>query len=346
MHTSATFPILNLSGTPAQRGLAHGRELQSQITRALAYYKKLFRLRDEEIFKHAAHFRQVIRNYSLDYCTEIEAIATGAQVDPLWIYALNARTEIIAAGGGLFANTNECTTMCFSNSAVLGQTWDWGKPLEDLCSLMRIATSNGPTVLMLSEPGIIGKIGMNSAGLGVCLNILTIDKPQNGLPIHVMLRALLECATIQEAKNLVEESGAGKSSNVIVATKDGNSFDTEFAANEVLFPSALGENHVHTNHYLAKPINNLDDPAFEDSQNRLHTATRLVKSAASEDVAGMKKILSDRSNPNFPIYRPYVHHDHLQQVGTLATFVMDLGGGILHIRRANHLNGAFNALSV
>ncbi len=50
---------------------------------------------EEAILEKAAHFQQQIKAFDAGYCEEIEAIAEAACVPPLWIYALNARTEII-----------------------------------------------------------------------------------------------------------------------------------------------------------------------------------------------------------------------------------------------------------
>lgn len=344
MSEFTTFPRFEISGDAKQRGIIHGEALREQIGISLKFYKQLFNLPDKIILQRAAFFRSVITKFSTDYTHEIEGIAEGANIDPLWIYALNARTEIIATGGGLFSN--ECTTMCFTKSSILGQTWDWGKALENLCAIVRITNPDGHIIQMLTEPGILGKIGMNNSGLGVCLNILTIDKPLNGLPIHVMLRALLDCKTIEQAKALIQSHGAGKSSNIIVADANGKSFDTEFAADEIFSPAPLNENHIHTNHYLAKPINNLDDPAFEDSKNRLAKACQLVGGTSIPNVDAMKVILSDQSNPDHPIFRTYVAHDHLKQVGTLATFIMDLPLGKMHIRRGNAQNSQFEEITV
>ena len=46
----------------------------------------------------------------------------------------------------------------------------------------------------LTEAGILAKIGLNDAGLGVCLNLLdtTADGGLDGTPIHLLLRQVLE----------------------------------------------------------------------------------------------------------------------------------------------------------
>ena len=66
---------------------------------------------------------------------------------------------------------------------------------------------------MITEPGIIGKIGLNSSGLGVCLNILRINKRLDGVPVHIVLRAVLDATNINDALDRAKASGQGKASN-------------------------------------------------------------------------------------------------------------------------------------
>lgn len=73
-------------------------------------------------------------------------------------------------------------------TALLGQTWDWGRPLENLAVLMQLKISENHTIQMLTEPGIIGKIGLNSHGIGTCLNILWINQPLRRLLWHWIRR--------------------------------------------------------------------------------------------------------------------------------------------------------------
>ena len=52
----------------------------------------------------------------------------------------------------------------------------------------------------------------------------------------------------------------------------------------------------------------------------------------------MKKILSDRSDRAFPIWRAYEPDTNLQEVGTVATIIMNLKAQKLHIRKGNIKN--------
>ncbi len=342
------FREIDVSGDARERGLLHGQQLTGEIALALDFYRDVFRLPDNVVLEQARHFRNVIGDFNADYADEIAGIAEGCGQDALWITALNARTEILAllkaeeeeakakAARPVFrsrASVNECTSMCFTGSSVLGQTWDWGQPLEALCAMMRIKRPDGHVIRMLTEPGIIGKIGMNSAGLGVCLNILTLGEKLEGVPIHVMLRAILDCASADEAADTIDRAPLGKSSNVMVADKSGHCFDREFAGDETLSPDYGDGNMVHTNHYLGKEINAAGDPLFYNSHARMRRASERVAGADSHTTATMCDILSDQSHKTFPVYRPYVADEDLGSVGTVATIVMDLPAGTMHVRK-------------
>ena len=145
---------------------------------------------------------------------------------------------------------------------------------------------------------------------------------------------------------IINAASGGKSSNVIVADAKGNSFDTEFAGADHLWPKPFDDTYIHTNHYLGAPINDLAEPAFADSQARLTTAIDLVDRCSAPTVENMKQILSDRSNAQFPIFSPYVTNDFRKDIGTVATFVMDLPKGEMHIRKGNQEDNPFETIKV
>lgn len=334
-----TFREIDIAGDARERGLSHGKQLQREIAEALVFYRDIFKLPDDVVLGQAAHFQPLIAAFNPDYADEINGIAEGCGHDPLWIVALNARTEILALNKQI--QPNECTSICFTGPPILGQTWDWGQPLEDICTVMRISRPDGHVIRMLTEPGIIGKIGMNNAGLGVCLNILTLGEKLEGVPIHVMLRAILDCQSTDEAAAVIERAPMGKSSNVMVADRTGSCFDREFAGAETFRPEPQGGNLVHTNHYLGKEINAPDDPLFFNSRARLGRAAERLSQTTDPSAQSMMGILSDRSHDEFPIYRPYAPDDILQNLGTVATIVMDLTAAEMHIRKGNGVDTPF-----
>jgi isopenicillin-N N-acyltransferase-like protein len=328
-----TFRELTISGPPAERGYAHGAALASEIEAMIDYYAAIFQKPSAEILERASHFRRVIHAYNPAFCEEIDGIAAGARIkEPLWVYALNARSEILSFDAA--ADVNECTAISFQPTTLLGQTWDWARRLEELVVLMQIELSPGHTIRMLTEPGIIGKIGLNSHGLGVCLNILRINKPLDGVPIHIVLRAVLESRTLDDARLAIQKAGQGKASNILCGDQDGNCYDVEFAGDESFLIQPFARFMIHTNHYLARPINP-DEGNFRSSYTRLRVANSKTSALTDFSVEAMQTILADRSDCEFPICRPYIADADLQELGTVATIIMDLKARQLHIRRGN-----------
>jgi isopenicillin-N N-acyltransferase like protein len=327
------FPELTISGTPDERGNAHGDALSTEIEATIDFYATIFKKSSAEVFDRAKHFRSVIHEYNPTYCEEIEGIAAGAKInEPLWIYALNSRSEILALDASV--NMNECTALCFRSTALLGQNWDWGRPLEKLAVLMKIRISEELTIQMLTEPGIIGKIGLNSQGIGTCLNILLINKPLNGVPIHIVLRSILESHTLEEAKMTIQKSGCGKASNILFGDREGNFNFIEFAGDERFLKQSKAQFMIHTNHYLVQPINP-DDGDYHNSYTRFRVANDKASSLSNFTVDEMKTILTNRSDREHPIWRAYEPDSDLQEVGTVATIVMDLKAQQLSIRKGN-----------
>jgi len=326
---SDSFPELIVSGSAFERGVQHGTAFKNKIASTIDFYAAIFKLPVAEIFDRARHFQRLIADYRSDFIEEMDGIAKGADVNPFWIVALNSRSEILSFDAS--CDANECTALYFRKTAVLGQNWDWEMAMESNTVLMRVDLSNGTQIQMLTEPGIIGKIGLNSHGLGVCLNILRIDKPLDGIPIHIVLRSILESPTIDSALDEVRSCGVGKASNALIGDASGNCVNVEFAGNERFEIRSFGDFMIHTNHVLSRHINP-NDETFHCSYSRLHAAEKRASSLVDFSIDEMKDILVDGTG-EYPICRPYKKHKDVQKMGTIASIVMDLKQRRFHIRR-------------
>ena len=193
------FPVIKIQGAAEDRGRQHGTLLKERIHRTVEFYQKQFQLPEEQILRIAGQFRKSTKAFREDLYLEIEALARAAEVDPLWIYALNCRTE------PLNLNPMECTTLAFRKHSLIGQNWDWDSEMEELAVILEIEKEDGHRILTMTEPGMIGKIGMNHCGVGVCLNFMTIENYQPyGVPLHVLLRTILDSKSLNEAQFLIE----------------------------------------------------------------------------------------------------------------------------------------------
>lgn len=333
------FPIIRLEGDSYRVGKMHGTILSDRISEVIRFYHNLFGQDEEIIFEHAREFQKAITSFNPDYATEIEAIAEGAKVRPEWVYALNARSEIINRFN------NECTALYFREKALLGQNWDWSEELEDLAVILLIKRVNQPEILMMTEPGIIGKIGFNSAGVGVCLNFLHMEgfKPY-GVPVHVLLRSVLDSTSIDKALQAIEPVKQGKVANFLLGDADGRYVDVEFGGDEMWLVEPKDLGFVHTNHYITHNINT-DPEEFASSFKRYERGAELLEDQPS-DVEDMKRILADKEVDDLPICRDYVPDELIGNVGTICSIIMDLRGRTMHITRGNPFDNPYSKFSL
>lgn len=336
------MPLVTISGDAKTRGHQHGEALRDRIQTMTDVYGEFFGMAEEHIFKAASHFKKVITDFNADYAAEIEAIAEAANQPSLWLYALNARSEFLS-----YTPATECTLLHFRGTPYLGQNWDWEERLEPLIALVKISQEeeNKPDILTMTEPGIIGKVGLNAAGLGICFNFLPIDRPTNGVPVHILLRALLECRSIAEARATIERAGNGRSANIMVAHKNGERFDMEFAATEKFELTDRGDVLAHTNHFIEQDVFSL--PAtLENSLLRLGRTEQLSAAYSARDRRTMEKMLSDTENPGNSICQTYREREPLGQMGTVCSLTMDLAAGNMRIRLGNDATGPFEQVEV
>ncbi len=335
-----SFRRLHVSGAPGNIGWQHGSSLREEIREVLAYYRGLFGLPEDELLHQGQQFGDIISDFSADYAEEIEAIAAGAELDPRLLYALNSRSEI-------FNNVSvaECTSVINTQERIIAQNWDWGEVLEPLVVDLTVERDDGHRLRTLTEPGIIGKIGMNSAGLGVCLNILSCEQRLNGLPVHILLRAILDCSSLASVEELLEGNSHGKASHILVGDGDGGCLSVEFAGGNSLRLHPQADVLLHTNHYLAAPSLNTAE-LFPSTHERFRKASRLLASDASR--SGIRAMLLDQSEGELSICRPYSPSGILGfgAVGTIFTVLMDLKRREMEVRAGSRDNDDFYRVSV
>ena len=306
-----------LSGSPENIGFCHGKKLRSEIHKALDYYLNHFKLTDDELKKAAHYFAGVIRDFNPDYIIEMDAIAEGAGIEPYLVYALNSRSELMCSPHGSFAA--ECSGIGFAGTGLAGQNWDWARELYPLLAVADIRPDQGPDMITVIEPGMLAKIGMNSQGIGVLLNILPADKPLKGLPVHILLRALLECRDITEARQILTDHGGGKASHIMVVSED-DLLSVECSPAQPLWPEVDSKFYVHTNHYLC-PGQAHSKETFTGSSYRLASLNGFLegKPTSSETLEQALNL----QEGEYPVLRDYTPHSLFGMTGTLVTMLLD-----------------------
>ncbi|MCP4958261.1 MAG: peptidase C45 [Actinomycetia bacterium] len=340
--SSPIFPIVSVSGDARARGLQHGRQLGEQIRSCVDIYRSAFGLPDAEVELRSAHFEGVTRSWHPELASEIDAIAEGAGQPGYWIWALNARSEIMSYTG---AEACECTSVWSPSLSTLAQNWDWMESLEPLTVILDAVHEDGHHLVTVTEPGIVGKVGQSSAGVAVGLNFLYSPESLDGVPVHVLLRALLDARSPDDAELLLATVGSGRSAHVFYGTASGMGSSIEYTGAQTLRADSDTAPLLHTNHFLRTDI----DPGTvgPNSRTRHKRASAILDRDGVDDLAAVTALLDDCDGSEFPICRVYAPSAGLPgaNVGTVCAIIMRVGDGEMDIRRGPDPAGTWQTVT-
>ncbi|MHB9756483.1 C45 family autoproteolytic acyltransferase/hydrolase [Streptomyces sp. BYX5S] len=313
---------------PYARGVARGEQLREGIPAALDVYARLFALggisldgaRDE-----AAHALDVIGGFRPEARAEIAGIARGAGVEEWQAGVLNARTEILARSTAV--PPGECTTVVANGIGV--QTWDWH---VELSAYWHTLQSRGTrhTVVGLTEHGILGKIGLNSAGMALHFNILGhLRDGVGGVPMHVLAAIVLgEAGGVAEAVELVRSAPIASSGSFALfdAAGDAVLLDISPAGIHEIRPDARGT-LLRTNHFLT-PALSAEEKSWlyqpDSSQRRDFMTARLAQAhELPTNTADLARLLVTGANEPAVTCVPDPARSLGQRWASLATVTLD-----------------------
>ncbi|MCF2970625.1 C45 family peptidase [Synechococcus sp. Nb3U1] len=241
----------------------------------------------------------------------------------------------------------ECTTLAALPQATstrhtyLAQTWDWIGDQRQACVLLRVQSDEHPNYLTLTEAGILAKIGLNQAGLAVALNLLRSQQDgqtqSEGMPVHLLLRLLLQCEDDQQALERVKSFTYTASSCVSVASATGQVISFELSPQGIGLHLAQEGILAHTNHVLDPALQKDEIPPYVGSSTtqRLERAYHLLRQSAqrgSLNEVTLQKILQDRTGaPRCICRHPDPNLPAVDRTESVAAVVMDLTQQILYV---------------
>ncbi|MCB1273563.1 MAG: hypothetical protein KDB25_04105 [Leucobacter sp.] len=312
---------------PRELGRARGAALRGTLPEAYAKYAELFRLLgvgeplEREGVGRVLDALGVWRPACVD---ELVGIAEGSGLDLEQVVALNARTELIALGGRASA---ECSTV----AATLGghrygvQTWDWHIELDPFWHT-HVVRGPGLAFAGLTEQGIVAKIGVNEAGLGLHFNILGHrDDGPNGVPMHVLAKTVLcECRSVDEALALIREAPI-RSSSAFTLLDVQRSVSAELSPDGVFVIDESGGSVQRTNHFQhPTPLAAQKHETYEpDSSERLALIRERLAGGLPADTAGLVALLRSGEGEPPLTCRADMALPYGERWATLATIVTD-----------------------
>ena len=338
MTITTTFPIIETQGTPYQCGRQYGQAAASLIRENISAYLQLIQhhadLDREAALDKAKRFPPVIEEYNADLLAEMRGVADGAEVSLAEIVMLNCRTELLST-----VPLQECTAVAAippaSKDVVLAQNWDWFKATYSSVLVLKTQQPNRPAITMLVEAGQIGKMGMNDAGLALCLNWLQADYQRIGVPVLLLCREILNNAHVDTAINAVYQCQRASAANFLITYAGGFAVDLETTPDDVDFLEPTNGILIHTNHFITPRFRAIDhglrDGGGSSLVRRQRTEALLTgeRTITAEVIA---QVLEDVTCGPLSCYlSPRTDKPELERSFTLARILMNLSTGEMQI---------------
>jgi isopenicillin-N N-acyltransferase like protein len=341
MHNEVIARHVSPPASPAERGREFGAAHGGLVAHTLARYRELFAatqgLAPEQVAALGGRVADTLHRDWPGLAAEITGIAAGAGVDTRELFAANARTEILSG-----AAPPECSVIgvlpdrSATGGTLLAQNWDWHPSLAPSRVLWTIAGPGGRWLTTLTEAGLLAKVGLNSSGLGVTLNILhcSLDGGVGGLPVHLLLRLLLqECDDTESALALIRRAQLTASSCITVGWQEPGGAGAGLVSAELspggpAFVWPADGLLLHTNHFRPAPPAGHDLYArdWPETRNRLADLGRHVGGSGTVSAGQIQAAL--RSHEHGPL-SVCCHGEQAEnfadQAATLASIICDLG---------------------
>jgi isopenicillin-N N-acyltransferase-like protein len=326
---------------PRDRGREFGETWREKVAATVEGYRDLFaKAGSDDLESLGTQALERIDDWAPELGEEIRGISEGAAVAACDIATVNARTEILAMLGRRAA---ECSTIVAlrgpDDEPVAMQNWDWYAGFAGQWLVWEIPHPDGRRTVTLTEFGVVGKIGVNSQGVGCLFNILhhQSDGAFMGVPVHVIARRLLDEARSVSAG--LKITGTAQASASTAITVIGSRRAGKSAISAELWPD--GPHFVlpdpdglllHTNHFLApRPADGDTEPVNEpDTLVRLEVLRRHL-SGRGNDLTSSEALDALRDHTGYLCCHPEPGQQLQYEFQTLASVRIDFAAGGLDV---------------
>ena len=370
----AELTILDLGPEPRERGRMHGRAMRTEIRDNFATYIARFETggaKQSVVLEQSDAWAGFIARDNPEYAEEMEGIAAGAGVSFTEIAMLNARYELAYCVFGSEAQSlnspaiteqEGCTSfgllpeMTANGHTLIGQNWDWLEKLQGRVFIMRVQRSTEPGVgkpdfVGFTEAGIAGcKIGVNAAGIGLCVNGLVTQRDgANGFrkPFHVRCREILDAWTFDKALLPVVQTDRTCSTNFLIGHADGEIIDIEATPDYCSYMYPQDGLVTHANHLVRETrIASQFERIAPHSLYRANRLERLLRASGGEiGLDTIHTLLSDHfSTPASICRHPDLSLPEPKRVISVTAAAIDLNTRTLYVTDGPPCQSAFQAV--
>ena len=255
--------VLELQGTPYERGFAHGTQLKAEIAELFASWRKDLAGASGvdadtcvQRLLAATHYDDAVRRWTPALLDEVHGLAAGAGQPFATMFAYQLVDEVWAQLPLLFAH--KCSTIGLDRDgdrpALVAQNLDLPTWMHAHPTVLRIREPDGELEqLVVTVPGLIGANGMNSRRVAVGVNtVLQLQPCTDGLPVAFVVRGLLSRRDHAAALHFLQSARHASGQAYTIGGPDRALCFEASAGGVVPFvPFAGAQRAFHTNHPVA-----------------------------------------------------------------------------------------------
>lgn len=328
---SNRFREVEVRGTSLEMGRQIGEAAREEVRGfadiALERVNKTVVISRENALAVAHKSAAYVERYAPHMLDELRGIAqsSGVTFDDLMLLQVRNQLQPTDDAG--------CTSFA-GGDHIVAQNWDNDPALTPFTIVLTRRPEDKPALMNITQAGLIAYIGLNSAGIGVCLNTLPAPSRPLGVPHYFTVRAMYESTSLEAATAAVRSAHRAIPANIMLATPQGAA-DMEVTLDDV---HVLRDEELitHTNHCLHPDLVsiNTDFPELIESSPRLRRISHLLGSERLT-VEQAKAALRDHDNHPHSICR---HANEDPATGfwvSVFSVVIEAATGRMHASRGN-----------
>jgi len=358
--------LIEIAGAPYERGVSYGRQARPEIAIGIGHYTaqaKALGLDEADLKRVTAAFLPRMEAFAPHHVEEMRGIAVGADVPLHEIVLLNARTEVLKlavnpANRERLLATDEpdgCTGIACEPSAtadgqlIHAHNWDWKMESADSSIVVRIRSGDGPDILMFTEAGALGRMGMNSVGTTIAANALDSERDYRrlGVPLALLRRHVLEQRELALSLKSAYATPKSASNNITIGSASGGMvFNLECAPDETFLVAPDRGVVCHANHWQSQAaLSKLVDRSPLTMPDSLYRDRRL-RALVEPDIGRLtvdhiKAALADDWQSPWSLCRPPRPSMLHNLTATVVTLVMQPSAGLMEIALLPATGGAY-----
>ncbi len=347
-------PLIEISGTHREMGCQIGEARRGQIQHSIANAHVLIEQSYSQLELTWAGAQIQARKYLPfaeerypQYVDEMRGIAEGANVSFDDVMALNAMEAVTMDA----LHLTRCTSFAVNETrtadghVLAAHNEDWLPEDEDDVYVIAANPKDEPPFLAMTYGGLLPNVGFNAFGIAQLIDSVYPTDSRIGIPRLVVARALLAARRISGAigRALISHRAAGY--NHLLVHESGEMYSIEVSARRFEILHGTDGYMVHTNHYLAPTMKEIESEPEEliSSRVRYFRANRLLRQSSTHSIKSLQAIQKDHVNlPNSICNHAIEWTDPLDREKTINVMVIDLTAREMHIAWGNPCQNVYH----